>query len=151
MIDGSTLRAWGFVPGAWFKAGIAKAVEMEAAGARQEEIVAALTAMSEEAGSGVTLAGVAVSGDADDTLSATLSGVPAGWGVAASARITGRASSGSAGRRAISTCSSRQGQASRSAIRRLPLRSLTSTVRNSRAVTWPPSICVASVRAARSR
>jgi tRNA-splicing ligase RtcB len=51
MIDGSTLRAWGFVPGAWFKAGIAKAVEMEAAGARQEEIVAALTAMSEEAGS----------------------------------------------------------------------------------------------------
>lgn len=48
MIDGNTLKAWGFAPGSWFKSGIAKAVEMEAAGARQDEILAALRAMSED-------------------------------------------------------------------------------------------------------
>ncbi|ACL59130.1 RtcB family protein [Methylobacterium nodulans] len=47
MIDGSTLIGWGFKPGKWFKAGIAKAAEMETAGARQDEIIAALKTMSE--------------------------------------------------------------------------------------------------------
>ncbi|WP_058617605.1 RtcB family protein [Methylobacterium indicum] len=48
MIDGNTLKAWGFAPGSWFKAGIAKAIEMEAAGAREEDIQAALRTMSED-------------------------------------------------------------------------------------------------------
>jgi RNA-splicing ligase RtcB len=38
MIDGNTLMAWGFQPGRWFKAGIAKANEMAAAGATEQAI-----------------------------------------------------------------------------------------------------------------
>lgn len=42
MIDGNTLMAWGFAPGRWFKAGIAKANEMRAAGASDDAIFQAL-------------------------------------------------------------------------------------------------------------
>jgi hypothetical protein len=38
-IDGSTLIAWGFKPGRWFKAGIAEAERMRAEGSPEDEIV----------------------------------------------------------------------------------------------------------------
>src|SRR3982751_4485531 len=44
-ITGETLIAWGFQPGKWFKAGIARANQLRAAGVAGDEIFTALQAM----------------------------------------------------------------------------------------------------------
>ena len=48
-ITGQTLRDWNFVGGRWMKAGLARANEMRAGGATDDEIRAALRVVEVEA------------------------------------------------------------------------------------------------------